>query len=292
MNKIYTSLLFFCFLAFFFSEKLIAQDLIVTTQGDSINAEIIKVTEDFIQYVYMDGKKVIRVKSNKADIKSFRYIYYSQKRKVEYTFDLNKVDFRLGFSGGASWGTDGPPEDATQFFKDYSRKVNSGWSYKIELNYFLKNKRIGVGGMFENFITEAKIEDVTFTNTQTGETRVGVLSDDVRIKYLGPLVTYHLDTKKENFTVYFGAGTGAVWYRNEFQRVDTSFASGSTVGFHLSASADLILMNNFMIGFELSATLASLSNVSIEDDNGITRNIDESNDITRINLSVGIRFTK
>lgn len=285
-----TSLLLFFFLTFLCSQKSFAQDLIVTTKGDSINAEIVKVTEDFIQYVYMDGKKVVRVKSPKSDIRSFRYIYFSEKRTIEYTFDLNEAALRFAFSGGASWGTDGAPEDASQFFKDYTRKVNSGWSYKLEFNYFLKS-RFAIGGMLENFITKAKIEDVTFTNTVTNESRVGVLSDDVNITYLGPLLTYHIDTRKDNFTVFLGAGAGPVWYTDEFERVDKAFASGNTIGFHLSASTDFILMNNLMLGFEVSATLANLNSYEIEDDNG-TQTITEANDITRVSLSVGIRFIK
>lgn len=290
MIKQITSFLIIGIIALF-SQKSIAQDLIVTTKGDSINAEIVKVTEDFIQYVYMDGKRVVRVKSPKSDIKSFRYIYYSQKRTVDYTFDLNDIDFRLALSAGASWGLDGAPEDASQFFKDYTRKVNSGWSFKLDMSYFLNNKRIGLGATFENFVTQAKISNVTFTNTETGETRIGELSDDVRISYLGPLFVYHIDTKKDNVTAFLGAGAGVVVYRNEFIRVDEFFASGSTFGFHLSASADFTLTNNFLLGFEVSANLASLQSYTIEGDNGIDT-ITEPNDISRISLSVGLRFTK
>ena len=291
MMKQIFSFLILSILVLYYSGESLAQDLIVTTQGDSINAEIVKVTEDYIQYVYMDGKRVVRVKSPKSDIKSFRYIFYSKQRTVDYTFDLNNIDFRLAFTGSASWGLDGPPEDANQFFKDYTRKVNSGWAYKLDFNYFLRDKRIGIGATFENFITQAKINNVTFTNTETGESRVGELSDDVRISYIGPLFVYHIDTRKDNFTAFLGAGAGAVFYRNEFIRIDELFASGSTFGFHLSASADFTLTNNFLLGFELSANLASLQSYTIDDGNDIIT-ITEPNDVSRISLSVGLRFTK
>jgi len=267
-----------------------AQDLIVTTQGDSLNVEIVKVTEETILYIYKEGKKVKRVTSPKSDIKSYQYIFFSEERTLEYIFDPNNIDFRLAFSGGPSWGTDGPPENANNFFKEYIKKVNSGWSYKVEFNYFIKD-RFAIGAVFDQFFTKEKINNVFFIDNITNDTITGVLSDDVKISYLGPHFTYHIDTRRDNFTLFFGAGAGPIWYSDDFRRVDEFRATGTTWGYHLSLSTDFILMNNLMMGVEVSGTIGTLRSFEVVDDNGPST-ITDDNDITRINVALGFRFIK
>ncbi|MGB3465414.1 MAG: hypothetical protein WBA74_09090 [Cyclobacteriaceae bacterium] len=275
----------------FLTSSLYAQDLVVTTAGDSINAEITKITDDHIYYAYYEGDKIVRVKSPKSEVASYLYIFYSKKRVIEYSFDLNNIKMRLSFSGGPSWATDGPPDSFNDFQKSYVRKVNSGWSYKLAADYFLKN-RIGVGLQLERFLSVEQINDVVFTDPDTDISETGELSDDVGITYLGPSVVYHFDTKQNNYTAFFSLGAGYVWYNNDFIRIEPRKATGNTIGLHVSASMDFILLDHLMMGVEVSASYANLNSYEIIDENGQKEVITDNNDISRINLSVGIRIVK
>lgn len=288
MKKQHLILLSILFTWFASAQFAHAQDLVVTKQGDSLNVEIIKVTETHLKYAYRTGKKVVRINQPKSEILAFQYIFFSEKRTLEYVFDPNDVRFRLAFNGGPSWGLDGPPEDASDFFKDYSRRVNSGWFLKGELNFFMKN-RVGVGLVYDHFFTQESIDNVLFIDNVTNDTITGTLADDVKINYIGPHFTYHVDTGIENFTLFLGGGLGHMWYRDDFLRVDPFTATARTLGYHLSASADFILMENIMMGIEVSGTFGTLSRTTLEGNNG-TQILTEDNDISRINVSVGLRI--
>ena len=290
MRKQHLSIIGGLFLWLLSCHATLAQDLIVTSDGDSLNVEIIKVSETHIKYAYRTGKKVVRVDQPKSEIKAFRYIFYSEQRTLEYTFDPNDLTFRFAFNGGPSWATDGPPEDATDFFKEYVQKVNSGWFGKVELNFFMNN-RIGVGLVYDHFFTEESIDNVLFIEDATNDTIVGTLADDVRINYLGPHFTYHIDTGMENFSLFLGAGVGQIWYKDELLRVDPFTATAQTLGYHLSLSADFILMENLLMGIEASATIGTLRNTTLEGPNG-TQVLSEDNDISRFNLAIGLRIVK
>ncbi|MEL7147061.1 MAG: hypothetical protein AAFO69_11880 [Bacteroidota bacterium] len=269
-------------------QSTFAQDLVVTINGDSLNVEIIKVTETHVKYAYRNGKKVERVNQPKSEITAFQYIFFSETRTLEYIFDPNDITFRFAFGGGPSWGLDGPPEDASDFFKDYAKKVNSGWFAKGEISFFMKN-RIGVGAVYDHFFTKESIDNVLFIDNITNDTITGTLADDVKINYLGPQISYHVDTGIENFTLFLGAGIGHLWYRDDFLRVDPFTAIGRALGYHLSASADFIMMENVLVGFEVSGTFGTVENTTLIGNNG-TQVIREPNDISRINVSIGLRI--
>jgi len=274
-----------------FSSKLFAQDLIVNNNGDSLNVEILKISDDHIEYLMRSGKRIKKIKALKSEIKSFRYIFYSVDRKFEYVIDPNNIRFRLAISGGASWLLDGADESASEFFADYVREVNSGWHYKVDASYFLKN-RFGIGLVFDQYRTSRSVGNVIFINQNTNETTIGALSDKIKISYLGPQLTYHIDAGFSNVTFFVGGGAGINFYKDEFERIDPLEAKGTAFGINASFGVDFIVDQNILLGFEISGNTGNLRNFSISGENGITERTGEDNDISRFSISVGLRFIK
>ncbi len=289
-SKKYLLIIFLLFLRVFHS-NLSAQDLIVKQNGDSLNVEIIRVTADHILYIYQNGKQIKRVKSPKSEIKSFRYIFFSEKRKLAYKFDPNDFRFRLAVSGGVSLLLDGADEDASAFFSDYVDKLNSGWHFKAEANYFLRSG-LGFGIVFDQYHTSGNNDNVIFVDRQTNDTTIGPLSDKIKITYIGPQLTYHIKSGLKNTTFYVGGGAGVNLYRDELERVDAFVAKGTAFGLHGSLGVDFLVDENIMVGFELSGHTGNLRDFTLAGDDGVRDFTNEDNDISRISLSFGVRFIK
>ncbi len=278
----------YCIFGFllFVSANVFAQDLVVTNDGDSLNVEIVKVDAESIHFLKFEPKKQ-RITLNKSEVKSFQYIFFSQERKTNYFFDPNDTRFKVGLSGGVSVVLSGADRDASDFFKQYVRQVNAGWHGKIEADYYLPNN-IGFGLVYDRYMTSGFEPNVIFIN-QAQDTIVGELSDKIHINYLGPQVSFNIDTKKEGYTAFIAGGPGIMFYKDRLKRVDPFVATGTAIGVHLSAGLDFVLSDNITMGFELSGTFGALNSYDLKSDSGV-ETINEKEDISRINISVGIRY--
>ncbi len=265
--------------------SLMGQDLIVTQDNDSLNVEIIRVDEEFIHFISFQPKKQ-RHSIAKEQVKTFQYIFYSENRINNYFFDPNDTRFRLAISGGASIVFQGADDNATNFFKNYVRSVNSGWHFKVESAIYHQSN-LGFGIVWDRYLTSGYEPNVEFRSEN--DTIVGVLSDKIKIDFLGPQFSYNIDTKIPNFTAFIGGGAGFINYKDELKRVYPYVAKGSTFGVHLSGGLDFVISDNFTMGFEVSGTFGALPKYEIKSDTEVFV-IEEKEDISRINISIGLRY--
>lgn len=201
--------------------------------------------------------------------------------------------FRIDVQGGFSYVTASTSSSAPAFLKSYLEELKSGAHWSASLAVFL-NENLGLGMRYSGFYTSNVFNgQVYVTNTVTKQTRIGGLSDDITINFIGPEFSIRSYTANNKFCFLFGLAVGYLDYKNNSMVIDEYTFTGNTVGYGIRAGIDYVFDKNIGIGIAVSTCNGSLSSM-VRDDGTIKEKLvfrtGEYENVSRIDVSGGLRF--
>lgn len=292
MKKIFL-LLFSSFLVF---GSLQAQDLIVTTNGDSINCKITKIERDYVHFVFNNNEEVQKTLLPKDQIETSQKEYFLES---ELPADFIHKDifprFRAEIDGGWQYRTAKLADGMDAGWREHYKKMKSGFHYDIRASYFFVETQ-GVELMFSRQLFESS-GDGYFMNPDGSPNEFGELKDKMAFNYVGANYLFRLfDSKRKNCWL-FSAGFGYMSYCNRllFNTVEDTKITAATFGSNFTIGYDIYLSGNFDLGFKLSLMSGTFRNYKLTQ-NGITteETMPEktAEGLGTIKVSVGLRFNK
>ena len=277
-----------------FAIQLQAQDLIVTSKGDSINCKITKVKSDNIYFVFKYKEEIRNTLLPVNQVAIYQKNYYSTAEVPANKIPGKEIypRFRAAISGGWSYRTASISSSVPSDFKNYMQKLRSGFHYDLGVSYFF-SEMLGAGIRYNEFLSSNKIENV-YATYPDGSTEYGYMNDDIRIKFIGPSFCLRLfnSTKKNYF--FSEIALGYMDYRDKGFLVNTPLLiKGSTSGSCMSIGYDIGISKNLALGFQLSALTGVLNRLTTTDGTFTqTTKLDEYENLARIDLSIGLRFNR
>jgi hypothetical protein len=286
----------FIFIVFtLFLTPLAAQDLIVTSEGDSLNCKITKVKTDNIYFTFKYKDEIRNTLLPVNQITSYKINYYEtaeiQIEQVKY----NEIypHFRAAVDFGWSYRT-AKIAETNNDFKNYAKDLKSGFHYSLGLSYYF-TEMLGFGVKYNNAMFSKEIGNVQVTYDD-GSTEYGKMSNNIQINFIGALFSGRFFNSKKTNCLVSDIGLGYLGYRDKFSLIsDKGTFKGGTVGFYMSVGYDISISKNLSLGFQLSAITGTLNQLKLTRGNQtetIKLGKDEYENLSRIDLSIGLRFSK
>ncbi|MGV3539725.1 MAG: hypothetical protein ACO1OQ_07940 [Rufibacter sp.] len=286
-------LLFFLTLA---GRGLFAQDLILTQEGDSINCKINKVAKDRVHFTFVHDGEVRKTLLMRSQIKLFQHNYYSTSAIPEGAGLLDPEVFpkiRLGLTGGYSYRTAPVPDGVNGPLEEYITGLKSGYHLNADAAYYF-SEQFGLGFRYSYSNAKNEIDGVTITRPD-GSQATGKMSDDITVSFVGPYFSSRLLNENKLNAFVFSLGLGYMGYTSDSRLVDPYSVRASTVGFVVDVGYDMTISKNLALGFQLAMVTGTLSELEITRGgvrNTVTLAQDEQENLSRIDLSVGLRFVR
>ncbi len=272
-----------------------AQDLIVTSEGDSLNCKITRIKLDNIYFTFKHKEEIRSTLLPKSQVLFQQYNYYQISEVPADKVVGNEVypHFRAAINGGWSYRVAKISNSVPSDFKQYAKDLNSGIHYGLDLSYYF-SEPLGVGFKYYNYKSKNKIDNI-YISFIDGQTQYGKMSDDISINFIGPFFsTRMLNTDKKN-SLLMNLGIGYMGYKNNAVLISDYTIRGNSLGLSWDIGYDIGLSENFAIGFQFSWMVGTLTQVEISDGSRTeTIKFDKENfeNLSRIDLSIGLRFNK
>jgi len=276
-----------------------AQDLIVTTDNDSINCKVNKVDQDNVYYTITSKSSVIAL----VNVKTCLYSYFKQRLPVipattpeqDESYRESSVQeddeyfkrFRFAINGGPGYRTYSVGDGLTSDLKDYYTKLKLGYQLECDAIYFFSAKR-GAGLKFSYFNTSQSI-DKNIWLFSNGFLTQGKYAEDIMIFFAGPVFSTRINTPGSLNTFLFNVSVGYIFYKDELSSISDYTLTGSTAGFTIDLNYDRVISKRLSVGLLASVTNGSLSKITETSSSG-SQSYYWNEGLTRVDLGVGLRF--
>ncbi|GHU69102.1 hypothetical protein FACS189413_07380 [Bacteroidia bacterium] len=274
-----------------FTLPLCAQDLVVTTDGDSLNCKITKIKGDFIYFTFKHKKEVRNTLFPKNRVVDYKYKYYSESElpasHKPQGDDYSKL--RVAIDAGWSYRTAPLAEQLTSEEKSLMQDLKSGWSVGAELTYYF-SEYMGIGFRYNEHLSSASAPG--YLTYPDGYTENGMLHENIRISYIGPLFSTRFFNADKTNCFLLNIGLGYVGYYDKRSLI-AHHLTGGTLGAYYGIGYDIGIAKNWAIGIQLSGTTGVLSSVK-RSDGTYTETIQlergSYEGLGRLDIAVGLRF--
>jgi len=279
-----------------YSFSLPAQDLIVTSEGDSLNCKITRIKGGHLYFTFVHQDEIRSTLIPATEVKAYQYNYFQKPEIAAGRAGVSEVfpRWRIAINGG--WGYriaklgDNIPSDLRQYFKG----LKSGFHYGTEVHYFF-SEQLGAGFRYQSFRSRNSIDNIYVTRPD-GTTQYGSMSDNIRINWIGPLFSTRLLSADKKNSFMLDLGLGYMGYRNNSVLVNDHLTfKGGTAGLHWGIGYDIGIAKNLALGFQLSYSAGTLTQYTLSDgwrSEKVKLEKEEYESLSRIDLSVGLRFVK
>lgn len=279
-------------LLFCITASVFAQDIIVTSQGDTIPCKIFKIKKGYIYYGHLVNKRPIRSIIDATYVTFYQVNYYSNRDIVKYFPEEDWGRGRFAFDGSYSYRPGSVSEDASDFEKKYYRKLKTGYGYSVELSYFF-TKHIGAGMFFNMHRSYYRLGDVGYYDTNGNLVVTGELSTDISIPLFGPEFCFTTKMMKGKLNYTASACIGYMKYTEKWKAPYDGTIVGDTVGVALHTGLEYKISPSVAVGVSLSIVSGVLSHYTVDD--GQTKQVyyfaeNEYQGIAHIDFSVGLRI--
>lgn len=277
--------------------NLQAQDLIVTTGGDSINCNITKVTKNFVYVTFKQKNTTIPINLIATQQKG----YFSGQVPetaipVTNTYSSNFPRFRVAVDGGGQLRVAKAIDINDIELQEHLKKMKRGLHYDLQAAYFF-TETMGVEAMFSQQLFWNTLGKGMLTDENGELIGSGECKESTRLNYIGANYVIRLfDAKKKNSWLFaFGLGYMGYSDRLLFDKVERLKLTAGSLGLNMSVGYDLEPSENIGLGFKLSLMSGSFSDYKQIRD-GVTTNETMPDNtfegLGTVKLSIGLRFNK
>jgi len=273
---------------------LSAQDLIVTQENDSLNCKITSENEEYIYFTYKQDADFRKTMMPKNLVKSYKYKFFQEVEVPQTYAGANEIypRARVGFYGGWSNRFARIPDNVPTEIADYLSESKSGFHYGGDIAlYFSENS--GFGLRYSAYNSDHQID--IFLENEDGTTMTGILRDDIAIHFIGPFYSARFFNLNKRNCLVMNFGVGYLGYLNDGMLIDPLLLKGNTLGFSWDFAYDNRIAENLALGLQVSFVLGTLREYEItylSRTETIELDKDNYDNISRIDLSLGLRFVK
>ncbi len=162
-----------------------------------------------------------------------------------------------------------------------------------DLTYFL-NEPIGAGLKFGLFKSSNSLSNI-YRDNADGSRSYGSMSDDVSVFFIGPAFTTRIMAHDKRNAFLMNMALGYIGYSNDKVIIDKYKMTGNTIGLVFDLGYDFGLSENLSLGVQVSMITGTLTKYDWTDGfttESVELDNDEYESLSRIDLSVGLRFGK
>lgn len=248
------------------SGALLAQDLVVRINGDSVNCRIRGTDTHGIHYVHLYEGKLDRVYLRNEEVDFWRRGHFAESFREGRTLrELRGFPyFRVALAGGVG-RLRGKIDGATpDWFQEHQRQLRHGWFMAGEALY-RPSEHLGVGVLFNMMAYGATSRGVPFTD---GSPTIiyGTLKNDVLVTFVGPSVAYMVTSPSGKWTSAVSFSIGRMTFRDDAVYATPVHLTGSTFGLRIGGSLEYKLGGRFSAGVNLAGLQAGLSRLVADED--------------------------
>ena len=279
------------FLFFAATYDIIAQDLVVTSKNDSINAKITKIKKGMLHFNFVKDGEVRKTLLPLAEVKVQQKDFFLKsevpadyKPKNSYT----GPKYRIALNGGLSYLTAKTSSSVPDALRDHAKQLKSGYNWGANL-HFLTSEYFGFGLKYNTFYS-SNVENKNLT--LPGNTVLYGIKDVNYIHFIGPSVLFKFVSSNGKNAWVSSMSIGYMGYKQERQTRNRNFTyTAATLGLNLDFGYDIYLSKKLSLGLMVSFAAGSLGEVDLEE-NGISQTIelDERENLSRIDFSAGLRW--
>lgn len=263
--------------------NLFAQDLIVTSKGDSLNCLITKQGEDYIYFTYRENGTAKKTLLAVDDIESVRKGFYP-KPITDFGSSGKSYDYskwRYGIHGGYSYRTAKVSDLIPAQYRDYIKKLKSGYVIGGDVHYFT-SEVLGFG---------LKYNFNKYKNALGND-----LKDDISLHQISGSMLNRLVLPDEKNSVLLGLNLGYQSYKDVAVVSSAPFSiTGQSAGLGMEIGLDHRIGPKAALNFGVSIQLASITTIKVDDGYVIKKvklEKEEIESLTRVELVIGFKFLK
>jgi outer membrane protein W len=259
---------------------VLAQDLIVTTDGDSINCKITQMKGDYVYFTFSRQGEVRNTLLSKTQVQQYQHNYYAVSEVqphqiVGFTPDFSRG--RLAFTAGWSTRTARFADGLSAADKEYLKNLKNGLNISLDAGYFF-TEMYGIGFKYDLFHS---------STTAWG------FKETVSITYAGPTFAMRVYDRTKSNCLYINYSIGYMGFANKAAAGGQSGTlTGNTVGLVFDIGYDIAISKDWSFGIQLSSLSGVLTEIN-KTVNAYTEKIKlekgEYEGLQRLKLSVGLR---
>lgn len=194
---------------------------------------------------------------------------------------------RITLQGGYTYRIAKLPDDINSEYESHLNNLKSGFHLGSDINYFMnKNNAFGVSVSYSN--AKSTLQDVSGVDEFGNIIATGDLTENIKLLYFGPsYFSRYINPNGKTHWLY-SMTAGYYTYDEDFEWLgETVDITGGTVGFGFSLGVDFLSSENLALGLQVSALMGWLNKFNVDGDEV---DLDESENLSRIDLTFGIRF--
>ncbi len=251
-----------------------AQDLLITTSGDSIACKIVKIKPDKVDYKYLQGSDAFENSIPLGDVKFYKLNYYSRKDVQHNVTSAVSNPIRFAINAGYLYrfGEDELEDEMkkgivlqTEFhvFSNIKNPMDENTSFGYGFTMSFHNTNLDVAG-FSSFMNDFFIAPSLMISSKMKEIH--------------------------KFNVALAPGYLYYWDKLSYEDEYVQF-KGSSFAFDLGLSFDFYTSQTFGMGVGVNVNFASISEgtFTVGGEN-YDAELEDSLDLGRVAISVGFRF--
>ncbi|MCF8368378.1 MAG: hypothetical protein K9G76_04990 [Bacteroidales bacterium] len=211
----------------------------------------------------------------------------SGSKEKQSKFAEGESTSRIALHGGYTYRTAKLPEGIDSEYANHLKNLKNGIHFGSDLNFFL-NPSNALGASFSYSIAKSTLSNVVAVDEFGDIIASGDLTENISLLYIGPSYFTRYITGYGKTHWLYGITAGYYSYKEDFEWLgETVDITGATAGLGLTFGADFPSSNNFALGFQVSMLIGWLSEIDID---GQTTTLDESENLSRFDFTVGIRI--
>lgn len=204
--------------------------------------------------------------------------------------DARQGEFRLALNGGYSLRADRADPNAPQVIQDYYNGQTSGYNYGLDFTYMvLKNIGVGLKFNLDNYKGELNNVSIPFAKDNV----ITSLSDDIKISFIGPLLSYLSNGEKGAFSINLGYGFTTYKNASTINLTPIDY-EGKTSGIAFDVGYEFFIAERVSIGAQMSLLTGVIDELELKSGNFTEKVKLEDDDlkegVNRANYCLGLRF--
>ena len=261
-----------------------AQDLIVTSEGDSLNCRITKQNAQFVHFTFAKGglAKNTLLPANK--VATVQKGFYGSSQLPAGMSSVSGKDYskwQYGVRAGYAYRTAKVSDQISSQYQDYMKKLKSGFVLGGDIHYFV-SEPLGFGLKYS-------------FNKHKNEEGIDV-KDDISMHYIAASMLNRYVLVNPRNTFLLGINLGYQSYKDKTIVIGNHVdVTGSTAGFGLDAGFAHQLSAGSAIHFGLAYNMATLYKIKVGQ-GSIKQTVKlekgQYEGLSRLELTIGMKFGK
>jgi hypothetical protein len=272
-------ILVFVFILLSYANVLVAQDLIVTTKGDSINCLITKQKNSVVYFDYVQDNKVKSTLIPEDQVGVLQKGYYPTSvgsTVTNYKISRDFSRWRYGVQGGYSYRTGKIDKNQSQSTIDYLKNLKSGYTLGGDVHYFI-SESVGFGMVYG-------------LNKHKAETAME--ADDVTMHYFGASMLNRYILANPQKHIILGVNMGYQSYLDKVGVNGSNQITGNTFGLGFEAGFEQELSSSALLHFNIGYKGSTLTKIRVNEGPAVKLDKENFENLGRLELTVGVKFGK